>query len=493
MASVAQRKRAKKARLTQERRRTGTPTILVESTTITEGLSRNDLRDAVSPEVDQWAGPQGNGRWTWIRDDGQDDDGQHYLIVNVEGDSTTSTVDPGDYRVNFEIDTETLAVTLGDVTEVKAHTEYVPVTPPAGDVTEAELLGDTITLSEAAAAIDDDGIISLKVIQPGWGSSGYYPAEVLESDGPTAFPAGIHMYWDHPTETDELERPERSLRDLAAVTVTEATWDPDGPEGPGLYADARPFAQYADVIAEMAPHIGVSIRAAGTLTEGEAEGRSGGIVESIDDGRSIDFVTAAGAGGQVLALFESARTTSTSPVPAPPAPTPTPDPLKETDTMDLTEAKRTISTLEESITERDDIGAALAYQLAEAERTNARLTEARNIGIAREHATTALAESPLSNAARTRVINQVSTNPPLTENGDIDTDKLTEAVTAAETAELDYLQENGLVTGRPRNLGDAPNVGGDLDDEARFAERKRFFTESMGLSDAEAELAVKGR
>lgn len=487
MTSKAQRKRNRRAHNINERRR-GTPAVLVEAMDLTESITEADVRDALSGPLDEWAGPVGNGRYVWIRTPGEDDDGQKFVIVEVSGDNEAGGVAPGNYRVDFTLDTDTMAVTLGDSSPVRPKTEYIPVV--ATDVAEAELLGDTITLTESTAAIDDDGTISLKIIQPGWGSSGYYPAEVLESDGPTAFPAGTHMYWDHPTDSDELERPERSLRDLAAVTVTEANWDPTGPEGPGLYADAQVFTPYATLIEEMAPHIGVSIRAAGYTEAGEAEGRSGPIVESIGPGRSVDFVTTAGAGGQVLALFESARTTPTDP-PAP-RPTPTPDPLKETDMptpADLTEARRQITTLEEAVAERDNIGAALLYENAELRNTNARLTEARNVGVAQGYAAAALTESVLSDAARKRIADTVCANPPLTEAGDVDKDKLTEAITTAETAELDYLQENGVHLGRPRSMGDGPAAGGA--DEKTLEERESFFSDVFGLTEAGAKHAAK--
>jgi hypothetical protein len=49
------------------------------------------------------------------------------------------------------------------------------------DVQASEL----IPLTEGA--VRKDGTALIKLIQPGWGSSGYYPAAVLERDGPTVF------------------------------------------------------------------------------------------------------------------------------------------------------------------------------------------------------------------------------------------------------------------------------------------------------------------
>jgi hypothetical protein len=51
-------------------------------------------------------------------------------------------------------------------------------------------------------AVRRDGTIPLKLIQPGWGSSGYYSAEVLERDGPKVFPLGTQMFWNHATQSE---------------------------------------------------------------------------------------------------------------------------------------------------------------------------------------------------------------------------------------------------------------------------------------------------
>ena len=127
------------------------------------------------------------------------------------------------------------------------------------------------------AAVRPDGTVPIRIISPGTGSSGYYPPEVLEqaaADG--VFPAGTHMYIDHPGATESVDRPERSLRDLAGVLATPARWDPNHPDGPGLYAEARIYQPWQPLINEMAADIGVSIRASGYAQDGEAEGRAGG-------------------------------------------------------------------------------------------------------------------------------------------------------------------------------------------------------------------------
>lgn len=194
----------------------------------------------------------------------------------------------------------------GAVLGTPIHTVRASVIESAtGMCQRADVRGDLVPVDEAA--LRSDGTVPIRLISPGWGSSGFYSPEVLEAAGSDGvFGPGTHMYWDHPSATENQDRPERSLRDLAAVLETQGTWRIDHPDGPGIYAEARVFAPYREVLAEMASHIGVSIRAAAQVSTGEAEGRRGRIVESIVEAQSVDFVTRPGRGGQVLAILEAA-------------------------------------------------------------------------------------------------------------------------------------------------------------------------------------------
>jgi hypothetical protein len=137
---------------------------------------------------------------------------------------------------------------------------------------------ECVPLQEAAV---NGGKAKICVITPGWGSYGYYSADVLKRDGSNAFPKGTHMHWDHPTIEEMKSRPEGSLDKLAGVTESDAQWSDDGFNGPGLYADVKVFEGKAGVLNEIAPHIGVSIKAPGMVKDGEAEGRKGRIIESL--------------------------------------------------------------------------------------------------------------------------------------------------------------------------------------------------------------------
>ncbi len=134
------------------------------------------------------------------------------------------------------------------------------------------------------------------------GSSGFYPADVLRRDGAGAFPAGTHIYFDHPTRSDEEERPERSVKEMAGVLLDDAAFE-DSVDGRGLFARVQFFEDVKDMVGFRAGHIGLSIRAAGQITETPQGQR---VVQSISHGLSVDLVTRAGAGGRLVTMTESA-------------------------------------------------------------------------------------------------------------------------------------------------------------------------------------------
>lgn len=142
-----------------------------------------------------------------------------------------------------------------------------------------------------------DGKYRIRIIVPGQGSSGIYTVENLAESAPL-FKAGTEMFIDHPTETEEWERPERSIRDYAGVFLEDATVGEDG----ALYTVCKVFSGVNELIKDKWEHIGVSINAwcADPISEN-------GIVPPIAGVRSVDFVTTPGAGGAIIDLLESNR------------------------------------------------------------------------------------------------------------------------------------------------------------------------------------------
>lgn len=141
----------------------------------------------------------------------------------------------------------------------------------------------------------------VKIINEGRGSSGYYTKEVLKRDGPKIYKAGTPMYINHATAQEAAARPERNWNDMAAVTMGDAYWDDNGPDGPALYAPSDIFSRFESEVREKAKHTGVSICASG-VRDDKAMAPDGkpGLITALTAGDSVDFVTRAGRGGKML-------------------------------------------------------------------------------------------------------------------------------------------------------------------------------------------------
>lgn len=160
----------------------------------------------------------------------------------------------------------------------------------------------TLTASEVEGK---SGHLLIGIITPGQGSSGYYSAECLEAAADDKiFPKGTLMHFDHPTESEAIDRPERSVMTIGAVLQEDARWD-----GTKLVAEAAPVTPYRELLSDpvFREAIGVSIRASAEVEEGEIDGKRTTIISKLVEGKSVDFVTQAGRGGSILDIYESAR------------------------------------------------------------------------------------------------------------------------------------------------------------------------------------------
>ena len=295
------------------------------------------------------------------------------------------------------------------------------------------------------------GRMLVRLIDAGQGSSGYYPASTLQAAAESGvFGRGLHLYADHPGEAERLDRPERSIRDIAGVLTEDARYDDDSQ---ALVAEARVFGAWAPIIAEMHDVIGLSIRAAAEVSEGEHDGAHTTIVDRITEAASVDFVTRAGRGGKVLSLLESAPPYQpTQNVPAPAGQTTTTQESRE-DTMPQIEEARLrqleedagrVQQLTESVTklttERDD-----ALAAAQAARATVITAQAAAQVAESGHKFTRLEKRGLM------------LDLPVTEAGGLDVEamkaRISEAVAEAEEAAR-------AVAGR--GFGSVSNVEGDL-------------------------------
>lgn len=335
-----------------------------------------------------------------------------------------------------------------DAPEKAAEKESAPII-------ESALDGDFMPLVEQA--LRGDGTVQLKLIQPGWGTSGYYPREVLQRDGPRVFTKGTHMFWNHPTAQEEAARPEGDLNALASELTSDARYEM-GPAGEGLYADAKVFGPYQTAINELAPHIGVSIRASGRATQGEAEGRKGPIIQGISSAHSVDYVTTPGAGGEIIQMFEAARARPVSPL-----------------------AKEEISMTEEELKP-------LKEAIARAEAENARLRESLIAREAKELVKETLAKTTLPAVAQTRMAVRLAQNPPLHE-GALDSAALIERVKAEVDEETQYLNSvRDYGSGRVEGMGHSSQPA---QNQEELTKRMAESFQALGLDEKSAQSAAR--
>jgi len=328
--------------------------------------------------------------------------------------------------------------------------------------------GNFTKLSEAKYG--EDGAFPIKIIQPGWGSSGFYPKAVLERDA-KIYKEGTKMYWNHPTVTEEMERPERSLNDLAGVLVSEGKFEEQGIYGPGVYAMAKPFSQFADKISEMAPHIGLSHIARGKATFGEKEGKSGNIIESLTMAESVDFVTEPGAGGAVVQLFESAKKYSAS-------------------TEGSGDTSSNKNTNQMDVNEKDFSALKEAKETLDAE--NRKLKERLALREAKDFVSAEVKEADLPEITKNRLIDTLSKNPVLTDEFEVDEKAYKEKIKKAIEDEIKYLSdlsESGKITGMNSKSGEPDEK---FDEKAFNEEMKQNFID-MGYSEEQATIMANGR
>ncbi|CAM3777018.1 hypothetical protein [Alkalicoccus chagannorensis] len=358
-----------------------------------------------------------------------------------------------------------------DEIERKAKEEQQAQKKEKGEYEESNQLIET--------RIRSDNTVPILVISPGWGSSGYYAESVLR-DGAPKYKAGTQMYWDHPEASENYERPERSLRDLAGVLQSDGYYSDSGPSGPGVYADAKVFDPFQDAVQEMGEFIGVSHRAKGTSAYGEAEGRKGTIIESIDDVISVDFVTLAGRGGEIVQLIESKRNKKGdedmkwSDI--------TLEGLKE-NRKDLFESAQKEFKESVKLEEKNTLIETLSSE-------NKQLKEAKAQAQLKELVESVAKEASLPDPAVTRIVKEASVDLPLTDKLELDYEKVQESVKKAVKDEMAYIQQVSGGTGVKNFAESAQGAGFDAEQsEASLVEAFK----GMGLDEEAAKVAAKGR
>lgn len=338
---------------------------------------------------------------------------------------------------------------------------------------EKKLFESEIVVLKEGVALNEDGTINICIITPGWGNSGYYSEDLLKNSA-SVFSEGLHMYWDHPTVSDEWQRPERSLRDLAGVLAAPAEWREQGFGGAGLYSTAKVFSPYMESLDDMAPHIGVSVIIYAMSHVGEVDDTQGDIIDQIVAARCVDFVTLPARGGRIEAKFES---------------------LKE---------GRRIKQLIEGGKGGELVDNATAQKLKDDnERLQNELAESRKESqsfrdVALKTAAEKLVEAELGNVqnlpeqAREKIQLRLSEKPIL-KDGKVDEEATKAAVESAVKEEAAYLAKLGLDKVTDLGPTTSQNGNGQEIDEKEYTEGLKSTFESLGLSEDAAKIAARGR
>ena len=143
------------------------------------------------------------------------------------------------------------------------------------------------------------GQLTVTVIKPGVSKNNrYYSPELLKKSA--GIFEGCKMFADHQTDKESQARPEGSVNNWVA-TMGKPWVESDGTVKAKAAVIDPPFKAKLDLLAKnnQLGNMGVSIRAIGEATDGEVGGKKVKMIESLISARSVDFVTFAGAGGQV--------------------------------------------------------------------------------------------------------------------------------------------------------------------------------------------------
>lgn len=367
----------------------------------------------------------------------QSDDASERLLkaeYSIAEDGTATIGIPVPVRMEYvPVVTETAVIeALAHGEAPQSEAQAVETATTHGDV--LRLIESTAQGAPGSGAPDGSGRVKIKLISTGWNKSRttYYSEEALRTTGPAGFPIGTLMFWNHPTASESIERPERDLTYLAAKVATTPEYLTDGPTGPGLYAYMEVSEAYAERIADIGEWIGLSIYALAAGYQGEAEGHEGRIIQAFipDPFNTVDFVTVDGAGGEILRQFEAAGR-SAEPLPS--------------------------HQEEEQVTETQAAELQAENQRLSTEAARLREAVQRNTTVqARTFASETLATVEMPDASRTRVVESVVAAAPRTESGELDQEAFKTQIEAAATAELTYLQQaTGYGTGEVQQLGAA--------------------------------------
>lgn len=249
-------------------------------TVISKSQSLDALREKISTAVQDKFGSTGvNGKYTWVKD--------------LFADKVVYSVDGCLYQASYSVlDNK---VTFGDPVEVEIAYKTL------GEAARS-MCAESDQLAEGSYDANT-GELTLTVIKPGFNKSKgrYYPAAMLKRD--YGIFEGAKMFADHQTDAESKAKPEGSVNNWVA-SIKKPWVESDGTVKAKAAVIDPPFkAKLEELNKQNLLHeMGVSIRAIGEASPAEVQGTKTNLVESLVRARSVDFVTYAGAGGQVEAI-----------------------------------------------------------------------------------------------------------------------------------------------------------------------------------------------
>lgn len=358
-------------------------------------------------------------------------------------------------------------VTLGTPTEVQVA--YVAITNSASESARVPIAESNVIEDIA------ESTITMTIIKPGMSKNKRnYSADMLKRDYKVF--EGAKMFLNHATDAEEKARPEGRVQDWAA-TMKKVWVENDGTvKGTAAVIDKK-LVEKLDALkaSNQLADMGVSIRAVGT---GSKEKDGSTVVESLVKCKSVDFVTFAGAGGQVEAM-ESAQDDV--------------DLLSEAqlrevrpDLVSLIESKvkeefKAMKTVEELTTEL----AEATRKLNEANATNEANAKKLRVLEAQGKIAKAIAESGLPKPSQDRLAKQFS-------EAESD-EKIAEAI----KDEKKYIESLGGKSKPAKvvNMGESkPPEDDDDDDDEEVKESDMVESfKLLGLDDNTAKIAARGR
>ncbi len=411
-------------------------------------------------------GPQDaiEGKYAWVCDifPGQ-------VIYSMDGEL---------FQCDYEMDADG-NVTLGDPSEVEMS--YTPVTNDEGDGEAMEshrVLACATTAFEESAYDAASGTLTMTVIKPGLNKSKarFYPQETLKRDYKVF--ENAKMFADHQTEKDSKDRPEGSVTNW--VAQIKKVWpESDGTIKATAVVIDPPFKAKLDTLNKsgLLHEMGVSIRAIGEASEQERDGVTTNVVESLIAARSVDFVTYAGAGGQIEAM-ESAQQDNELDV----------DLVTEAglrkrrpDLIQIVEKhiqEMTMKSVEQQLAESQTQLTALTKEntelktkFTEAQKATAKATVAAEI-------IKQLSESKLPEVSQARIRKQFA-----------EAEKV-DGIREAITEEQEYVKQLGAHKSNPKKLGAAENGTTRESEEVKKPNLEEAFALLPGMSKADAKVAA---